>query len=242
LLGASAYIGLSCSSDDDKAATTTTTGGQGTGATAGAPGSGGGSAQAGGGQGSGTGGSGGAASGITVTNSYLTQGTLKGTVFTSKDDSTGTTITRATNSLCASGTLSQIPTTDAGPDYNVWGAGMGWNLNQEMTDAGAGAANGANLSAFTSVVVGLSGATGLTLRLQLEVKDPDGGAATYYCATLPTTGSTLQLSSLTQACWNSGGTPFNPATMQPSAVSVQLVTSTAQSYTFDFCVTSLTFQ
>jgi hypothetical protein len=239
LLGASAYLGLSCGSDDKKADTTTTTGGQGTGATAGTT-TAGGSGQAG----SGTGGSGGGSSnGVAVTNGYLTQGTLKGTVWTSAD-SGGSTITRTPAAMCASGTAAQIPVTDAGPNYNVWGAGLGWNLNQEQTDAGAGATNGANLSAFTKIAVGISGATGLTLRLQLEVKNPDGGASTYYCAALPVTGTATDgvlLSSLTQDCWNPGGTAFDPATMQPSAIAVNIVTSTGQAYPFDFCITRLEF-
>jgi hypothetical protein len=241
LLGASAYFGMSCSSDDKKADTTTTTGGQGT---AGTPAAGG-SGQAGN-AGTSTGGAGGgAASGVPVTNGYLTQGTaVKGTVWTSAD-SLGSTITRTPASMCASGTAIQIPTTDAGPNYSAWGAGMGWNLNQDMTDAGAGATNGADLSAFTKIAIGLSGATGLTLRVQLEVKDADGGASTYYCAALPTTGTGaagVALSSLTQACWNSGGTAFDPQTMRPSAVAVNIVTSTSQAYTFNFCIPQLEFR
>ena len=234
LLGVSVVVGTACSQDDEPAASANV-GGQGTGAAAGTGAS----------AGSGTGGAGGASlTGIPTPNGYLTQGTLKGTT-DAMPDTYGSTITLRTDSLCASGTVVQVPLVDGGYDYGAWGAGFGWYLNQEqLADGGTGTANGADLAAFSRVVVGLSGATGLSLRLGLVPLSPDGGFGVQYCKSLPVTGTGdagFALSDLTESCWNAGGTAFNPATVQPGGVVVFVLSSTNAAQSFDLCITRLEF-
>jgi hypothetical protein len=237
LLGISASVCFSCSSNKNNAASTTETAGQGTGATSGS------SSQAGGG----AGGAGGAsADGVPITNGYLTQGSLMGSV-TSSTDGVGSTMTLASGHMCASGNVIQIPLTDAGPDYNAWGAGFVWFLNQDqLADGGLGDANVADLSSFTRIVVGISGAAGLTLRLQLGLPfGADGGIHhPEYCTSLPTTGTGdagIALSSLTESCWLPGGAAFDPATVRPLWVMVVVLTDLYAAYPFNFCVTRLEF-
>ncbi len=229
LLGISASVGFSCGSDKNTAAST----GQGTGATAGS------NSQAGGGAG------GASADGVPIPNGYLTQGSLKGSVVPAVDGM-GSTMTVASGHMCASGNVIQILLTDAGYDYNAWGAGLVWSLNQDqLADGGLGDANVADLSSFTRIVVGISGAAGLTLQLQLGLPIADGGIHhPEYCTSLPTTGTGdagFALSSLTESCWLPGGAAFDPATVRPLYVMVVVLAQLNAPYSFDFCVTRLEF-
>ena len=235
LLGVWVGLGVSCG-EDDKADGDASVGGQGNGGTAGTGAS----------AGSGTGGAAGASpTGIPTPNGYLTQGTLKGTVATNAD-TYGSTITLRTDTFCASGTVVQVPLVDGGYDWGAWGAAFGWGLNQELlADGGGGPASGADLSAFSKVVVGLSGTTGAGLRLTLLTLDSDGGLlGPQYCKSLPVTGTGdagFALSDLTESCWNPGGAAFDPATVQPAGVAVNVLSSTSGVESFDLCITRLEF-
>jgi hypothetical protein len=149
----------------------------------------------------------------------------------------------ATNYLCATGTAAQVLYGDAGqPDWGAeWGVVLGWNLNQPSWLDG-GTASPADLTGMTSITVGLIGATGLNLRVQLDVRDMDSGMSVPYCAILPSTGGTIPLSSLMMQCWSGTGSAFNPATMQPVDLAIQVVTDTVQAYPFSFCVTALSIR
>jgi hypothetical protein len=160
-------------------------------------------------------------------------------------DAEGSTITLDPGFLCASGTAIQVPYGDAGqPDWSgAWGVMLGWNLNQQLLpDGGTGAQNPANLAGMTLITVGIADATGLNLRIELNVNDADSGTQAHYCASIPSAGGTISLSSLTKDCWTSGGAPFDPATMHPVNLSIQVVTTTVQAYPFNFCVTALSIQ
>jgi hypothetical protein len=155
-------------------------------------------------------------------------------------DTAGSTITLTDNYLCASGTAVRVPYNDAGqPDWaGAWGVALGWNLNEPYLLDG-GVPGLANLAGKTSITVGLVGATGLNMRVQLTARDWDAGAPVYYCASLPATGATIPLSSLTTQCWAPGGAVFDPATVYPENLAITVVTDQSLAYPFKFCVTAL---
>jgi hypothetical protein len=187
-----------------------------------------------------TGGTGGAApTGVPTPNGFYTYGSYTGTVW-GEPDTAGSTITLADDYLCASGTAVRVPYADAGPfdPGDAWGALLGWNLNEPILLDG-GVPGPASVAGKTSITVGLVGATGLNLRVELEARDSDSGAPVYYCASLPATGATIALTSLTARCWIPGGVAFDPSTMQPVSLEIQVVTDRAQAYPFNFCVTAL---
>jgi hypothetical protein len=163
-------------------------------------------------------------------------GSYVGPVWTGSDGAS--TITPDPNHFCASGTAIQVPN-DAGgqPDYtNAWGVLLGWNLNQAEP---GGTPSPADLSGMAAINVAIVGAMGLNLRITLAVNDPNTGASTSYCAPLPSDGGIIALSSLTKDCWAGGGAAFDPATMLPVNLSIQVVTDPYQAYPFDFCATAL---
>jgi hypothetical protein len=155
-------------------------------------------------------------------------------------DAAGSTITLTDNYLCASGTAVQVPYIDMGQlDWaRAWGVLLGWNLNEPYWLDG-GVPGPANLAGKTAITVGLVGATGLNLRVELEARDWDAGAPVSYCATLPATGGTIPLTSLAVQCWAPGGAVFDPATVYPESLAIQVVTDAGQAYPFKFCVTAL---
>jgi hypothetical protein len=190
--------------------------------------------------------------GLDTTGKFYETGTLKGTVWTAADTA-GTKITLAKNEMCVTGTAIKIPNLvladggTGGPDYSgAWGADVGFNLNQvEGVDGGdAGPQNPADVSNIASVTLALNGATGMNLRVQLEVKPAaDAGTTTsrYFCATLPVAGGTILLRSMIESCWQNGGQAFDPSTMQPTSFAIAIVTSATKEYPINFCVTDLHF-
>jgi hypothetical protein len=182
--------------------------------------------------------------GLPTPGGQYTNGNYAGWVW-AVSDADGSTVTRDSNVLCVTGTAIQVPyNSDTGqPDWGgAWGVVFGWNLNDALVpDGGAVAANPADLSAMRSITVAIAGAGGLNLRIGVSVKDADGGTSTGYCANLPANGSTTNLTTLTTNCWPGGypQTPFDPATMQPNIVSIQVVPDTDRAYPFNFCVTAL---
>ena len=164
--------------------------------------------------------------GLSCPGGKCTAGTYSGYDF-SFSDGKGSTICVDANSLCAAGTTGAQ---DAA--YTVWGAGFGFNLSTATT-------------ATTDVPVQLSGSgvsvaltslpTGADMRVQVTV----GGTA--YCAVMTAATQTIPWSSFNTTCWAPatgtalGGAPNTPKIQfQPS--------STKTAGTFDFCVTSVTFQ
>jgi hypothetical protein len=164
--------------------------------------------------------------GISCPGGKCTLGTYSGYDF-SFTDGKGSTICLDANGLCAAGTTGAQ---DAA--YTVWGAGFGFNLSPATT-------------ATTDVPVQLSGSgvsvaltslpTGADMRVQVTV----GGTA--YCAVMTAATQTVAWSSFNTTCWAPatgtalGGAPNTPKIQfQPS--------STKTAGTFDFCVTSVTFQ
>jgi hypothetical protein len=239
---ATALIAVGCGDKSDTTSVGNRAGGAGAGSTSASGGSGGGASVGGSSQG------GGGTGGFTVLD-YHTQDTLKGAVATVADSVSSVTGTAGGNQWCVAGSVGpcQINPTSEGCDSWPW-AGIGWALNEDpLPDGGIGALNGADLTQYTKIAIGLSGADGLTLMLQFSTGESTAPIAspsdTYHCGPLPATGTAgdgMLLSSLTESCWDGGGgAPFDPATMQPKILSVNVLNKTSQSQSFDFCITRL---
>jgi len=182
-----------------------------------------------------------AASGIPVVNGYLTLGPLQGTVGT-RVDGCGSTVTLSADSLCAVGNVI-VNANTAG--CSAWGAAFGMYANQPLlVDGGQGTPAGLDLSAYTTMVVGISGGAGLTLRVAFEQGDADAGTAENYCAALPSTGTPsggMPLSSLKKSCWELDGEAFDPATMRPTLFGFTILSDPLQNYPYDICITEVSF-
>jgi len=195
--------------------------------------------------------------GMPLDGNYLTIGNLKGVIWTTWDTKVagtpGSTITQVDGKTCAYGVAAKVTCTDATKTdcaYSTyWGVDLGWNLNQPK-DADGGVSDTplpADLSAFTSVSFDFDGASDppLPLRIQLTVPDPAGGTESYYCSRIATAAlpQTIALANLKTNCWP-GGTPqvaFDPATMKPTNLAIQVFTDVDKAYPFNFCLTKLTF-
>jgi hypothetical protein len=154
-------------------------------------------------------------------------------------DAGGSSIEWDGDSLCVSGRVARIPNNDAGqPDYSRgWGVEVSWRFGAGRTE------DPANISGLTSVTVGLSGAIGLNLQLDVEVQQAGTGVSSFYCAPLDPAGATIDLVDLTSSCFGGAGSlAFDPVTMLPAYVGVRVVADTARDYPFDFCITALSIQ
>lgn len=152
--------------------------------------------------------------------------------------------------LCVQGTAQKVPNKEGTttPDYSaVWGAEVGWSINQPKdADGGTGDPQPADVSDFASITLDFDGTgTTLPMRIQVEVPDPDGGTSKTYCAPigLGSLPVTIPLTSLKTNCWSGGSPqdPFDPLTMKPSNVQIQVWTNTTKANPFNFCVTDLKF-
>jgi hypothetical protein len=167
-----------------------------------------------------------------------TDGTHTGRVLV-EPDAGGSSIAWDSDRLCMSGRVARIPTNAAGqPDYSSgWGVEVVWLFDVERTQ------DPANISGLTSVTVGLSGAIGLNLELEVEVDQAFSGGSAFYCAPLDPAGATINLVDLTNSCFGNPGTQaFDPATMLPAYVGVRVVADTVRDHPFDFCITALSIQ
>ncbi len=194
---------------------------------------------------------------------YLEMGDFKGVVWIT-DDSKGENATRtditysnieiATGEMCVTGTARKVPLKEnpaSTSDYDyagVWGAEFGWNLNQ-VNDADGGTSDPmpADVSNIESVTVNFEGVTdpAVPLRVQVLVPGTDGAADQTFCTTVKVAElpQTIPLTSLVVECWAGGkkAPAFDPATMQPSNLQIQVYTDTKADHPFNFCMTELTF-
>jgi len=194
--------------------------------------------------------------GLALDGNYLQIGTLKGVSWTTWDTklsgATGSTITQVPGKMCVYGTAAKVlcndgSTTDCA--YSTyWGVDLGWNLNQPKdADGGVGDPQAADLSAFTSLSLDFDGATTppLPLRVQLTVMDSTTGTEAYYCSRIATAAlpQTIPLANLKTNCWPGGSpqVPFDPATMQPTNLAIQVFTDIGKEYPYNFCLKTLTF-
>jgi hypothetical protein len=132
-----------------------------------------------------------------------------------------------------SGIVPKVPFVGCGYEYSiVWGAQLGWDLNTSLP---------ADLDGKQSVTIGLSGATGLSLSVNLNLPNTDGGLDLPFCAPLNLNNGvgTILFTSFTTDCWQPGGKRFDPVSMKPQSLSIEVKASTGQDTPFNFCLTQL---
>jgi hypothetical protein len=164
--------------------------------------------------------------GLSCPGGLCTVGTYSGLDFTFSDGKTSS-ICLAANSLCAAGvTGAQDP-----PAYSVYGAGFAFNLSPAttLTNVVELQLSGSGVSiAVTSLP------TGADLRIQTNV----GGAD--YCAKMTTATQTIPWTTFNTKCWDNTGTALAGA---PKTAKIEFqASSLTTAGSFDFCVTSLSFQ
>lgn len=152
---------------------------------------------------------------------------IQGGFFTYSDGN-GSTITSAFtgDDICVSGTVGQ-----AVSNNSVWGAGFGFNVNQDEPegDVETWNANAMGISGFRFNLSAMPSGTGLRLVYQ------SGG--TDYCVAITSSGTkTVRFADTAEACWGSGGGAPNPATLEQ--VKWQVTTNSSE-HDFDFCITQL---
>jgi hypothetical protein len=120
-----------------------------------------------------------------------------------------------------------------------WGVGLGWNLDQALEEPNDPVP--ADLSAYSTVTVGLEVNTVATYRVRL-----DFGDASNYCVASVTNGSnTLDLrTDFVDECWAGGAaTPLDPSLLSSVvALHIQVPTWLDTETPYDFCVTEVSFQ
>jgi hypothetical protein len=145
------------------------------------------------------------------------------------DDKTGkSSVCASAGSLCGAGiTGAKDP-----PNYTVWGAGFGFNLSPLSTVTSTVPVQ---LSG-TSVTVALSSLpTGADMHVQVTVN------SAVYCAVMTAATQTIPWTAFNTQCW--APTTGTALTGAPNTPNIQfLASSLLTAGTFDFCVTSLSFQ
>jgi hypothetical protein len=118
------------------------------------------------------------------------------------------------------------------PAYTVWGAGFGFNLSPQT----AGTTSVPVQLSGSSVTVKLSSLpTGADMRVQVLVN----GVA--YCAVMTMASQTILWNAFNTKCW--APTTGTALTGPPNTPNIQFqASSRATAGSFDFCVTSLSFQ
>ena len=166
--------------------------------------------------------------GISCPGGYCTVGTYSGYDFSFADPTGKSSVCVSAGVLCGAGVVgAQDP-----PGYTVWGAGFGFNLSLQTTLT---TSVPVQLSG-TSVTVKLSSLpTGADMRVQVLVN----GVA--YCAVMTMASQTILWNAFNTKCW--APTTGTALTGPPNTPNIQFqASSRATAGSFDFCVTSLSFQ
>jgi hypothetical protein len=149
---------------------------------------------------------------------------VEGAFFTFGDEIESTIMpTSFTGSeVCVSGTVGQL---DAGT-YLVWGAGLGFNFNDEAAwNATAAGASGVSFN-ITELP------TGTDTRVIFTT------AAGSYCAVLASAGQqTVKFADTSLDCWEAGGA--SPTETGIISVRWQVVSNADSAHPFDFCIDGL---
>jgi hypothetical protein len=158
---------------------------------------------------------------------------------------TGPCFTQATG-LCLSAKLGS-------GSVATWGGGFGCNLDQQ---SGASSALYTDITDKTSLTVGVTGCKiPDQLQMQLNVANPPATPAGipgsgYFCKRADLSppdangvrSVTIQLTDLTEDCWNDGGPKLDPATMYVVSVQGQINAIEGIASDWDFCVSQLSIQ
>jgi hypothetical protein len=143
----------------------------------------------------------------------------------------GSTACVNSTALCATGQTGVSSMT-------VYGAGIGFNLNQMM--ATSSASPPINTYSVMGVGISYSLSNMPTQGARIAIGDSDGTTGTDYCATLPGKSGTVLWSSFNTKCWDNSGTSLSGPPSNPVHVEFQ-VPAGATAAPFDFCVTSVSF-
>jgi hypothetical protein len=158
---------------------------------------------------------------------------------------TGTTVWKASDSLCISGTVPPV----VGSDYKgYWGLQIGVNtVDPPATAAGSGTL-GTTYSTIALTTTGTISPTNQQIRVIIHVvnmaataKNPDNNP---YCATMSASGKVLNLTSFNTACWDPSTGDSLSASDIPNIdkIGIQISSDTATTYTVtDYCLTGIQF-
>jgi len=164
---------------------------------------------------------------------------------------TGHTVWTSTDSLCITGTIPKVGTPDGStsPDYNsAWGLQIGVNSSDPPADSsGAGQTFGQITSnaAYTTVALSFTGTitpANTAVRAQIHLVS-QACSDTNYCATIPSSGKVLNLTSFNTACWDGSGTKLKPEDIPNiDKIGIQISSDIKNDYTVDnFCLTGIQF-
>jgi len=186
----------------------------------------------------------GSGAGVTVSNGYGMGDGFKGYWYTYKDSGasrikpecgeggTAACFSMSANKICVSGTAGQVQMMM----YSTyWGAGVGWNLNQEMVPPNP--LQPASLKDKKTVTVKLDMKVEAPTRIKFKV----AGETADYCASLRPGLNTIPLDTITKECWTPGGDPI-AADASVEALQFQVLTNDGADTPFDFCVNNLSIK
>ena len=171
---------------------------------------------------------------------------IQGAMFSFADDTTKTGLTDDFTgaNACISGTAAMVPATCA-PATDcfsvVWGAAIGFNLNQPMVEGPGGVMVGGDAIAFDAT--GLKGfgfsITGdaIPTTLRFKVENAAGEFCTPLAKPIVAGANTVLYSDLLTECWIAGGTSPDGAGL--IKIAWQVVTNNASEVPFDFCVSDV---
>ena len=154
---------------------------------------------------------------------------------------TGTTVWKAADSLCISGTIPKV----VGGDYTGnWGLQIGVNtIDPPATSAGSGTL-GKTYSTISVTTTGTVAPTNTAIRVVIHTVDM-AADANPYCATMSKSGAVITLTSFNTECWGPTATAKTlAATDIPNIdkIGVQISSDITNEYTVtDYCVTGITF-
>jgi hypothetical protein len=144
------------------------------------------------------------------------------------DDNAGSTVCLDSTALCATGSTAVASST-------VWGAGIGFNLDQAVgTMANPNPTVGSYAASGAGIAYGLSGLPSQGARILID------HAGTDYCAVLSAASGTLAWADFNTKCWDDSGTTLTGAPSDATHIEVQVVAD-GTTTPFSFCVDSIGF-
>ena len=167
---------------------------------------------------------------IPLTSNYLSGSVIgDGGYAYAYDDGMGSTACLDATALCATG---MTAVTNA--SGSIWGAGMGFNLNQAMATGTASPAVNSIAATGTGISYTLSNLPPQGMRVVID----DGGSD--YCVPIADASGNLNWASFNTKCWDNSGTFLTGAPATATHIEFQ-VTADAAATPFNFCVTSVAF-
>ncbi|MGO9835305.1 MAG: hypothetical protein ACLP1X_13920 [Polyangiaceae bacterium] len=167
---------------------------------------------------------------VALTSNYLAGSVIgDGGYAYAYDDGMGSTACLDTTALCGTGT-----TAVTNASGSIWGAGIGFNLNQAVATGAASPAVNTYAATGTGLTYALSNLPPQGMRIVID----DGG--TDYCVPIGAASGTVNWASFNTKCWDNSGTFLSGAPATATHILFQ-VTADAAATRFNLCVTSITF-